>query len=99
VPIGAVARQTRYFQSHHDARVAEAHLGNQLLEALALSCRSSRLTLVAINNLNVLGMPAQDNRPLTQRILTLRALGIFKYLTRVSTAECRDRPSSSNAQG
>src|SRR5258705_91771 len=37
----------------------------------ALGCRSSRLTLVAIDNFNVLGRPTQDNRPLTQRILAL----------------------------
>jgi hypothetical protein len=47
----------------------------------ALSCRSSRLTLVAIDNFNVLGRPTQDNRPLTQRILALRTLGILKHLT------------------
>ncbi len=46
----------------------------------ALSCRSSRLTLVAIDNFNVLGRPTQDNRPLTQRVLPLRTLGILKHL-------------------
>ena len=45
----------------------------------ASSCRWIRTA--AIDNFNVLGRPTQDNRPLTQRILALRTLGILKHLT------------------
>src|ERR1700740_3142408 len=89
MPVGTVAGQPGDFQSHHNTGLAQTHLGYQLLEAFALPCGSSRLTLVAVDDLDTLGRPAKHNGPLTQGVLTLGALGIFKYLAQRGLADVK----------
>jgi hypothetical protein len=80
VPIGAVARQARDLQSHHNAGLAHSHFGDKLLKAFALGGGSTRLTLIAIDDFDALGRPTQRESALAQRILALGAFGVFKDL-------------------
>ena len=87
MPIGAVASQAGHLQPHHDARFAQAHLGNQTLKALAINGRSARLALVMINDDNPFLRPTQGQSALAQPILPLRALRVFEHLAQRGLAD------------
>ena len=91
MPIRRVARQPRDFQAHDDAGLAERHLAHELLEAVARCRARSGLAEIAIDDMNALDRPARGDRPITQRILALRALAVFGDLPQASIGERRDR--------
>src|SRR5205807_7296986 len=80
VPVGAVASQPRNLQPHHDAGLAQSHIGHQSLKALSLRRRGPRLSLVLVDDHDALLRPAQGERASTQRILALGALGVLEDL-------------------
>ena len=80
VPVAAVAGQPRYLQSQHDAGAAQADLGHQLLEALTVRRRGTRLTLVAVDDDDVVESPAQSDGALFEGVLTFRALAVLEDL-------------------
>lgn len=81
VPIGRVAREPRDLQAHDDAGLAERHLADEFLEAVAFCCARAGLAEIAIDDTNGLGGPACGDRLITQGILTLCALAVFGHLT------------------
>ena len=80
MPVGRVARQARYLQSHHDAGPPKPHLRNQPLEALSIDRRGARATEVGVDDHHLLDSPAQGDCTLLQRVLALGALGVLEHL-------------------
>jgi hypothetical protein len=90
VPVGAVACQTRDFQSEHDASVAQAHFGHQLLKTFAVGRCGPRFAQVPINHDNAFGRPTQRDGPLAQGILTFGAFGVFQDLAQGGLAHVEE---------
>ena len=80
MPVGVVACQARHLQPQHDARVAQTDLRDQLLKALAIGDRSSRLSQIAVDDDHPFRRPAQGHRLLTQGVLPVCALGVLEHL-------------------
>jgi hypothetical protein len=80
MPVRVIPCKARHFQSHYDSRAAQAHLSNQVLEALTPSRRSARLTLIAVYHDDLILVPAERHGPTTQSVLTLRAFHILDDL-------------------
>jgi hypothetical protein len=57
VPVAVVASQAGDFQPHHDTGIAQAYLGNKLLEVIAAGIRCFRTTLIAVDNSNLFTNP------------------------------------------
>ena len=87
MPIGRVAGEPRDFQAHDDAGLAERHLADEFLEAVARRRARSGLAEIAIDDMNVLDRPACGDRAITQRILALRTLAVFGDLTQRRLAD------------
>src|SRR5436190_8029318 len=58
-------------------RYPERHFTHELLEAVARCRARSGLAEITIDDVNALDRPTRRNRPITQRVLTLRALAVF----------------------
>ena len=81
MPISGVSRQTRYFQSHYDPGVPQAHLGDQALKARAIDRGCSGLSEVRVDDDDLLDRSAERDCPLPQIILTLRAFAVLEHLS------------------
>jgi hypothetical protein len=81
VPVGGVARQTRDFQTEHDARFAQSDFGHEPLEALTIHCGSPRLPQVAVDDDDPIVRPPQGDSMLAQAILPFGALRVLEHLT------------------
>ena len=77
VPVSRVACETRDLQAHDDAGFAKRHLAHELLEAVARRRTGSGLAKIAIDDMDAVDRPACRNRPITQRVLALRALAVL----------------------
>src|SRR4051794_22785832 len=77
MPIRRTARQPRNLEPEHDTGVPQANFGDQLLEADPIGSRGSGLTLITIDDDDLLGGPAQSDGSLAQRVLTGGALGVL----------------------
>ena len=87
MPIGRVAGEARDFQAHDDAGLAERHLADELLEAVARGRARAGLAEVAVDDVDALGRPARGDRAVAQRILALRALAVLGDLTQRRLAD------------
>ncbi len=58
------------------------HLGYELFKTFTIDCRSARLPEIIVDDNDVIGMPAESDGALSQRVLTLGALRVFQHLTR-----------------
>src|SRR3954466_13167978 len=91
MPVGGVARQSRYFQAHHDPGAAHADLGDQALEAFAIDGRRAGLTEVGVDHDDPLERPAERDRALPQVVLPLGALLILEHLAQGRLADVQVR--------
>jgi hypothetical protein len=57
--------------------VPPTYLGHELFKTFTIYCRSARLPEIIVDDNDVIGMPAERNGALPQRILTLGALSEF----------------------
>src|SRR5262245_63447210 len=80
MPVGRVARQPRYLEAHHDARVPQADIGDEALKPIPPRGGGARLALVAVDDDDLLLCPAQRDRALAERVLPRGALGILEDL-------------------
>ena len=87
MPIGRVAGETRDFQTHDDAGLAERHLADEFLEAIARCRARSGLAEIAIDDMDPLDRPACGDRAITQRILALRTLAVLGNLAQRRLAD------------
>src|SRR5260370_5607653 len=69
------------------------HLGYELFKTFTIDCRSARLPEIIVDDHDVLGMPAQRDGTLPQRVLTLGALRVFQHLTRSGLTDIEIRLS------
>jgi hypothetical protein len=91
MPVRRVARQPRDFQAHHNAGLAERDLAHELLKAVARCRTRSGLAEIAIDDVNALDRPTRRNRPVTQRVLALRALAVLGDLSQGRLADIEVR--------
>jgi hypothetical protein len=77
VPIGGVAGEAGDLQAHDDSGLAEHHLADEFLEAVAHRGGRAGLAEITIDDAHPLGRPACGNRTVTQRVLTLCALAVL----------------------
>src|SRR5438105_9900182 len=89
VPVGRVACETRDLQAHDDAGFAKRHLAHKLLEAVARRRTRSRLAEIAIDDMDAVDRPACPHRPITQRVLALRALAVLGDLAERRLADIK----------
>ena len=59
MPVGRVARQARHLQAHHDPGPPQAHLGDQVLEALARARGGARLPEIRIDDEDLIELPPE----------------------------------------
>ena len=81
MPVGVVAGQPGDLEPQHDPGAAHADLGDEMLEAFAVSRRGTRLSLVAVDGHDLLDRPTQRDGPLPQRVLTGARFGVVEHLT------------------
>src|SRR2546423_12479481 len=60
LPVHGVARQPTELKAEHDSDMAQANIGNQLLEAFAVA-RSARLAKVAVDHNDTIEWPAESH--------------------------------------
>ena len=80
MPIGGVARQTRYFKTEHDTDATQTDFGHQTLKAFPISRSGAGLSEVAVDHDNPIKRPAQGDSALPERILPVSALGVLEDL-------------------
>jgi hypothetical protein len=80
MPVGVVAGQAGDLEAQHDPGAAHADFGHQVLEPLPVGSRGPRMALVAVDDHDLFGRPAQGDRPLAQRVLTGGGLGVVDHL-------------------
>jgi hypothetical protein len=68
MPVPIVAGQARSVEADHEPGVAEADLGDQLLETVALDAARTRFAEVLIDNLHALMGPPQTDRAIGQAV-------------------------------
>jgi hypothetical protein len=59
-----------------------AHLSHELLETFTIYGGRARLPLIVVDHNDLLGMPAERDGALPQRVLTLSTLRVLQNLTR-----------------
>ena len=80
MPVPIVAGQARSVETDHKTGVAEADLGNQLLETVALDAARARFAEILVDDLHALIRPPQTDGAIDQAILQLRALLMLPHL-------------------
>lgn len=80
VPVPIVARQPRRVETDHQAGVAEADLGDQPAEALALDAARTGLAEIVVDDMHALGRPAERDGAIDEAILQLGALLVMPHL-------------------
>jgi hypothetical protein len=91
MPVGRVARESRYLEAHHDPGTAHADLGDQALETLAIDGRRAGLTEVGVDHDDSLEWPTERDRALPQVVLPLGALLILEHLAQCRLADIQVR--------
>jgi hypothetical protein len=81
MPVGVVARQPRDLEAEHDPGLAQTDVGDEALEPLAVGGAGAGLALVGVDHNDLIDWPAELDRALTQRVLTLSALGVGVHLS------------------
>ena len=80
MPIGGVARQSRYFKAEHDPDATQTDFGHQTLKAFPVSRAGAGLPEVAVDDDDPIERPAQRDSALPKRILAVSALSVFEDL-------------------
>ena len=91
MPVGVVPRQARDLQAHDDAGVSHADIGDQALKTLAPGCRRAGLTLIIVDDDNLIVAPAKCDCAPTKRILPFRALDVLDDLPHRGLADVQVR--------
>jgi hypothetical protein len=60
--------------------MAHAHIGDQTLKAFPPGCRGARLSLIVVDDDNLIVVLAECDGAITQRVLTFRALDVLEDL-------------------
>jgi hypothetical protein len=87
MPVGVVAGQPGAFQAEHDPRMAEGHLGDQLLEPFPVRGRCAGLALVDVDHGDLVRRPAQGDRLAAQVVLAQRGFGVVDDLLEAGLAD------------
>src|SRR5260221_14767567 len=69
IPVAAGASQARDFQTQDRTAVLEPHFSHQRLKPIPPNGRGARVSLILINDLNVLSCPSQAESTLHQVVL------------------------------
>jgi hypothetical protein len=80
VPISRVAGQPGDLQAHDNAGLAQSHLADEMLEAIARRGTRTGFAEIVVDYMDPLGRPAGADGPVTQSILTLGALDVLRDL-------------------
>ncbi len=80
VPVGVVAGQPGDFQAEHDPGPPHPDLGDQMLEPFPVGGRGAGLALIHVDGDHLVGLPAQRDRLLPQRVLPSGGLGVGEHL-------------------
>lgn len=99
IPVGAVTRQTGDIDRENDPDLVRRDLADQLLEPFPVLCGGGRQAQIGVNDLNVVLVPPQLQRPCLQCVLQAQALLIGQYLMGAGLANVDDRPVRQMAGG
>ena len=91
IPIGAVAREAGHLHRQNDAHLAQRHFGYQFLKTCAMLSRGCGQAEIGINDLHILGVPAQALGALLEGVLQAQALLIGDLLMRRGLPDVNDR--------
>src|SRR3954465_668186 len=91
MPIRRGARKPRDLEREHDADMAEADLGDELLESQPPVRAAARTAGVLVDNRDRVNRPAQLDRAFSQRILTRSRLGAALDLMQRRLTHIHDR--------
>ncbi|KYK50365.1 hypothetical protein A1D31_39045 [Bradyrhizobium liaoningense] len=80
MPVPVIAGQARSVEAHHKTGVANADLGNELLETMTIHIASTGFAQILVNGLDPLRRPAQTDGAIDEAILQLRALLVLAHL-------------------
>ena len=80
VPVPAGPRQPRHLDPEDDAHTSHRHLRDEPGKPLPGICRRSRHAQVIVDHHDLGPGPAQRDRPLRERVLQPRRLGVLKHL-------------------
>ena len=78
--------------------MTHCHLGDQMLEAVASAALRTGEAQIAIDDVDALDWPAQRHRTITQRVLTLGALGVLEHLAQRGLAHVEERVALADAR-
>jgi hypothetical protein len=91
MPVCRVPCESRHFEAHDQARAAQTHITYEPLKPLAVRRGGAGLTEVRIDDDDLLDRPAERDGALAERILPLRALGVFQHLPERGLADVQIR--------
>ena len=80
MPVNIVSGQPQDLKTHHDAGISHTHVGDQPLEALAPRSRCTGLTLIVVDDDDLVVTLTKCDCTLAERILPLRALDVLEDL-------------------
>jgi hypothetical protein len=91
VPVGVAPRQPRDLDPEHDPDLAQADIGDELLEAVAAPRARARAAQIAVDHDDLAGVPAERDRALGELVLALQALAVALDLSERALAHVHVR--------
>jgi len=91
MPVNIVSGQPQDLKTHHDAGISHTHVGDQPLEALAPRSRCTGLTLIVVDDDDLVVTLTKCDCTLAERILPLRALDVLDHLSHRRLADVQVR--------
>src|SRR5437763_7775137 len=82
MPIAGVAGESRHFQPDHKPGPTHAYLTDEPLETFPLRRQGGGASQIAVDEHNVIGVPAECDGALPESILAFRAFCVFQDLPR-----------------
>src|SRR5437588_671370 len=90
MPVFVRPRQPAHLQTKDDAHMIETHFGQQALEAEPSLGRGAAQPLILIDDLNLVGCPAERDGPVDERVLPVCGFPILDDLLRGGLADVHD---------